>query len=267
MITVPNNGTLRVIELFAGYGSQRMALERLRKAYPTFNYEVVGISEIEPNALKAYEAIHGDCPNMGDITKIDWSTAPDCDLVTWSFPCQSISSAGLQHGFAEDSGTRSSLAWECVKMFKEKRPAFMLMENVSAILQKKFRNDLAALQKAIEDLGYTNYTQLMNAKDYNVPQNRSRCFMLSIRKDLNIGFSFPKVQELKRRVLDLLEKNVDQKYYLSDERVAAILRHCERKVAEGCGFKTNFTTGEGISGAIKTKEGCREYDTYIAERK
>lgn len=176
---------LRVITLFSGYDSQCLALDRLKKDFPNFNYELVAWCEIDKNAIKAHNALYPQWAdrNLGDITQVDWSKVPDCDLVTWSFPCQSISSAGLQHGFKEDSGTRSSLAWECIKCFQVKRPKYMLMENVSAIMQKKFRADFAELQRRIEDLGYNNFVQLMNAKDYGVPQNRLRCFMVSIRND------------------------------------------------------------------------------------
>ena len=111
---------LTVIELFAGYGSQHIALERLKRDYPDFDYKVLAISEIEPTALKAYEAIHGECPNLGDVSKIDWGGHPELKnvgLVCYSFPCQDISNAGKQQGFAKGSGTRSGLLWECEKFF------------------------------------------------------------------------------------------------------------------------------------------------------
>ena len=100
---------LRVFEAFAGYGSQSIALELLTQAFPDFQFQAVGISEIDKYAIKAYHALHGDdIPNHGDITKIDWTQTADFDLLTYSFPCQDISSAGKQRGFSEGSGTRSS---------------------------------------------------------------------------------------------------------------------------------------------------------------
>lgn len=140
------------------------------------------------------------------------------------------------------------------------------MENVKALIQKKFRPDFVRWQLLLEELGYTNHTQVLNAKDYGAPQNRERVFMVSILAITEQSYTFPKPFELKLRLRDVLEDSVDERYYLSDEKVASILAHIDRKRLEGCGFKTNFTDGGGISGTIKTKEGSREYDTYIQEK-
>ena len=113
---------LRVFEAFAGIGAQSLALERLKHNFPDFDYKVIGISEVEMNAIAAYRAIHGDIPNYGDISAISWGSIPDFDLFTYSFPCQSISAAGKQAGLEEGSGTRSSLLWECRKAIEAKRP-------------------------------------------------------------------------------------------------------------------------------------------------
>lgn len=110
-----------------------MALRRLG-----IDFEVVGISEIDKYAIKAYMAVHGDTPNYGDISKIDWSSVPDFDFLTYSFPCTDISTAGQQKGLAEGSGTRSSLLWECRKAIEAKRPKYLLMENVKNLVSKKF---------------------------------------------------------------------------------------------------------------------------------
>ena len=125
---------IRVFEAFAGYGSQSMALHRLG-----IDYEVVGISEIDKYAIQAYMAVHGDTPNYGDISNIEWESVPDFDLFTYSFPCQDISVVGVQKGLSEGSGTRSSLLWECRKAIESKRPKYLLMENVKALTQNKFR--------------------------------------------------------------------------------------------------------------------------------
>lgn len=108
---------IRVFEAFAGYGSQSMALRRLG-----IDYEVIGISEIDKYAIQAYMAVHGETPNYGCISKIDWKEVPDFDFLTYSFPCTDISSAGLQKGLEEGSGTRSSLLWECKKAIEAKKP-------------------------------------------------------------------------------------------------------------------------------------------------
>lgn len=139
-----NNYPIRVFEAFAGYGSQSIALERLAADYPLFKFSVVGISEIDKYAISAYRAIHGDTAvNFGDIMHIDWQQVPDFDLLTYSFPCQDISSAGRQRGFAQGSGTRSSCLWACADAIKAKRPKFLLMENVKALMQRKFAADFS----------------------------------------------------------------------------------------------------------------------------
>lgn len=117
---------IRVFEAFAGYGSQSMSLERLKQDYSYFDYEVVGISEIDKYAVKAYNATHKPTTNYGDISLIDWDIVPDFDLFTYSFPCQDISIAGMQRGFKAGSGTRSSLLWECRKAIEAKRPKYRL---------------------------------------------------------------------------------------------------------------------------------------------
>lgn len=166
---------LRVFEAFSGYGSQSMALRRLG-----IDFEVVGISEIDKYAIKAYMAVHGDTPNYGDIQKIDWSSVPDFDFLTYSFPCTDISTAGQQKGLAEGSGTRSSLLWECRKAIEAKRPKYLLMENVKNLVSKKFTPYLKEWIRFLEEQGYSNYTKVLNAKDFGVPQNRERVFMVSI---------------------------------------------------------------------------------------
>lgn len=255
---------LRVFEAFAGYGSQSIALELLAQAFPDFQFDTVGISEIDKNAITAYHTLHGKAiTNHGDITKIDWTQTADFDLLTYSFPCQDISSAGKQRGFSEGSGTRSSCLWACVDAIKTKHPKFLLMENVKALAtQKKFSGDFRKWREWLIKQGYTNYYAILNAKDYGVPQNRERVFMVSFLGE-HTPFYFPAPFELVRRLKHILEENVDEKYWLKQEQIQALIKHNERKQSEGCGFKTNFQTGEGISGAIKTKEGSREYDTYI----
>lgn len=255
---------LRVFEAFAGYGSQSIALELLAQAFPGFQFEVVGFSEIDKYAITAYHAIHGDnVPNLGDISKINWGGHHvEFDLFTYSFPCQDISSAGKQRGFSEGSGSRSSLLWECARAIEAKQPKFLLMENVKALTQKKFSADFRRWREWLIKQGYTNYYAVLNSKDYGVPQNRERVFMVSFRGE-HTPYTFPKPFELVRRLKHVLEDDVDEKYWLKQEQIQALIKHNERKQSEGCGFKTNFQTGEGISGAIKTKEGSREYDTYI----
>lgn len=260
-----SNNTVRVFEAFAGYGSQSIALQRLSADRPEFQFEVVGISEIDKHAVCAYRAIHGEAAsNFGDIMQVDWQQVPDFDLLTYSFPCQDISSAGRQRGFSQGSGTRSSLLWACADAILAKHPKWLLMENVKALTQKKFAKDFCKWREWLSGQGYTSYHQILNAKEYGIPQNRERVFMVSVLGE-HQRFFFPKTIPLAARLKDILEDHVDGSFYLNPRQVESIVKHCGRKVAEGCGFKVNFQTPEGISGAIKTKEGQREYDTYIKE--
>lgn len=213
---------LKVFEAFAGYGSQHMALERLHNENPHFRYEVVGISEIDKFAIQSYNAIHGSTRNFGDIAAINWTAVPDFDLFTYSFPCTDISLAGRQQGLKEDSGTRSSLLWQCRKAIDSKRPKYLLMENVKALTYKKFRPYLDKWIAELESYGYKNFWKVLNAKEFNVPQNRERVFMVSIL-DKDAEFTFPEPQELKRTIKDVLESDVDDSYFLSEDKVRRLL--------------------------------------------
>lgn len=204
---------LRVFEVFSGVGSQRMALRNIG-----LPHKVVSISEIDKFAIKSYEAIHGQTYNVGDISTVDTSRLPDFDLFTYSFPCQDISNAGLKQGFEKGSGTRSSLLWECERIIRDKRPKYLLLENVKALVNKKNKEHFDKWLKVLNDYGYTNYWQILNAKDYGIPQNRERVFVVSISGEHKL-FMFPEKQELKLFLKNLLEDDVDDKYYLSQEQV------------------------------------------------
>ena len=227
---------LRVGTLFSGYDSQCLALERLKQHYPEFDYELIAWAEFDPEskspidkqpAVIAHKALFPQWAdrNLGDVTKIDWTKVDDFDLLFYSSPCQSISAAGLQHGFAEGSGTRSSLLWNVRDAVKEKRPKFLCLENVKAMVSKKFIPTFNLWQTELERFGYANFAKVLNAKDYGVPQNRERIFLVSIRMDEldglagKVQYHFPKPFPLEKRLKDVLEDKVDEKYYLSDERL------------------------------------------------
>ena len=226
---------LRVFEAFAGYGSQHMAFERIKKSVPGFDFKVVGIAEIDKYALQAYEAAHGDCPNYGDISKIDWSEVPDFDFFTYSSPCQDFSNAGLQRGGEEGSGTRSSLLWECRRAIEEKRPKYLLLENVKALVSKKFAPTFLAWVQTLESLGYTSYYRVLNATEFNCPQNRERIFCLSIHGE-HKPFKFADPIPLEKKLKDILEPEVDDKYVLSDKAIEGFLKHNENHEEKGTGF-------------------------------
>lgn len=200
---------LRVFEAFAGYGSQSIALRNLG-----IEYEVVAISEIDKYAIKAYEAIHGPTNNLGDICKIDPKDIPNHDLFTYSFPCQDLSVAGKQAGLGK--GTRSGLLYECEKIIEAKKPKYLLLENVKNLVGKKFKPQFDEWLEYLEGLGYTNYWKVLNAKDYGVPQNRERVFVISILGE-HKPYEFANKIPLDKCIRDILEDEVDEKYYLSDE--------------------------------------------------
>ena len=203
----------------------------MKSVYPDFDYECVAWSEFDPEsktplayqpAVKAHDALFPQWRgrNLGDMTKIDWETVEDFDLLFYSTPCQSISSAGLQHGFTEGSGTRSSIIWNVRDAVKAKRPKFLCLENVKAMISGKFVDMFNLWQRELEKLGYANFAQVLNAKDYGVPQNRERIFLVSIRVDKEDNmprYYFPNPFKLDRRLKDVLEEHVDERYYLSDE--------------------------------------------------
>ena len=203
---------IKVFEAFAGYGSQRMALENIG-----VEHEVVGISEFDKFAVASYEAIHGEVNNLGDITKIRVEDVPDHDLFTYSFPCQDISLAGKGLGFERGKSTRSGLLWECERIIKAKKPKYLLMENVKNLVSKKFMPGFQEWIDLLEEIGYKNYWEVLNSKHYGIPQNRERVFMVSILGE-HEPYTFPKPVELKKKLKDVLEEKVEEKYYLNTER-------------------------------------------------
>ena len=224
---------LKVVTLCSGYDSQCLALERLKTVYPEFDYELVAWSEFDPEsktpldkqpAVVAHNALFPQWAdrNLGDMTKIDWTQVEGFDLLFYSTPCQSVSQAGLQHGFTEGSGTRSSIIWNVRDAVKIKRPKFLCLENVKAMVSRKFVGMFNMWQLELERLGYVNFAQVLNAKDYGVPQNRERIFLVSMRVDdeNNVPkYYFPNPFKLDRRLKDVLEDNVDERYYLSDNMI------------------------------------------------
>lgn len=205
---------LRVFTSFSGYDSQCMALRNIG-----IPYELVGWSEIEPNVIRAHDAVFPEFRdlNYGDICDIDWEKVPDFDLFTYSFPCQSVSTAGKQHGLEEGSGTRSSLLWQCRRAIIAKKPKYLLMENVRGLVSERFRPLFLKWCDELTSYGYTNFAQILNAKDYGIPQNRERVFVVSILGDA--WFNFPQPVELKLRLKDMMLDKVDEKYYLDQEKV------------------------------------------------
>lgn len=208
---------IKVNELFSGIGAFRKAFENL-----DIPHEIVGVSEIDKYAIKSYEAIFGETKNYGDILKIE--KLDYADLWTYGFPCQDISVAGKGAGIIKGE-TRSGLLYEVERLLLESQkveelPKYLIMENVKNLVGKKFRADFERWLEFLENLGYTNYWQVLNAKDYGIPQNRERVFCISILGSEE--FKFPEKKLLNLRLKDILENEVDEKYYLSQEQVDRI---------------------------------------------
>ena len=214
---------MKVLSLFSGIGAFEKALDRLN-----IDYELVAFSEIDKYATKSYCAIHGvdESMNLGDITKVDENSLPkDIDLITYGFPCQDISLAGKQKGMFNDDGTqtRSGLFFEALRIIEATKPKIAIAENVKNLTGKKFKEQFELVLKSLEEAGYSNYWKVLNAKDYGIPQNRERVFIISIRKDIDKGFEFPEPFPLKLRLKDMLDDEVDEKFYLSNKGVNGLL--------------------------------------------
>lgn len=214
---------VRVLELFAGIGACSKALTRLG-----IEHEIVDAVEIDKYAIRSFNAIHGTNFEPQDITQ--WNKDIKADLIMHGSPCQDFSVAGLNKGGDKGSGTRSSLMYETLRIVEKLKPKYVIWENVKNLLSKKHRHNFDAYIVAMSELGYVSKYQVLNAKDYGVPQNRERVFTVSCRTDgdadifdaFNDDFNFPNPIPLEHRLKDILENNVDERYYLSDEQVSRI---------------------------------------------
>ncbi len=214
-----NKNIIKVGTFFSGIGSPEKALERLKNEGVIKDYEVEFFSEIDKNAIKSYCAIHNvdESLNLGSITDIKGNDLPYCDLWVGGFPCQDISCAGKMRGFNFESSTRSSLGWEMIRLLREVniKPKYVIFENVAMITSKKFKDTLNLFKEDLMSLGYTLYDELLSATDYEIPQTRTRYFLVAILGD-NKRFRFPDKIENNAMLKDLLEEEVDEKYYLTD---------------------------------------------------
>lgn len=230
---------LNVIELFGGIGACTKALKNLG-----VKVNIIDYVEIDKYACKSYNAINNTNFEPQDIMKWD-KHFENIDLITHGSPCQDFSLAGKQQGGDEGSGTRSSLMYETLRIVEDIKPRYVLWENVKNLLSKKHRHNFDNYLNYMNDLGYTNYYQVLNAKDYGIPQNRERVFTISIRNDIDKKFVFPPKEELKLKLKDMLEDEVDEKYYLSGKQIERITT-------------TNYNVGKT---RIQEKEYC---DTLCA---
>lgn len=208
---------------FSGIGAFEKGFDKINQPYDLYGY-----CEIDKYASKAYALIHNtdERMNYGDITTIDETKIEkNLDFFTYGFPCQDISLAGNQKGLVDEQGnkTRSGLVWDATRIIRASQPKIAIAENVKNLVGKKFTNEFQAILEELEECGYNNYWKVLNAKEHGVAQNRERVFIVSIRKDIDLGlFKWTETEELTTRLTDYLEDEVDEKYFLSDKQVKNI---------------------------------------------
>lgn len=224
------NKKIRLIELFAGYGSQAMALRNIGAEFE--KYKVV---EFEKNVLNSYNAIHGTDFPVIDIKNI---TGKDLEinekekftyLLTYSFPCTDLSLSGKVAGMEKGSGTRSALLWEVERLLKqtEELPDILVMENVPQVISKRNKSSFDEWCHFLESKGYKNHISILNARDFGIPQNRRRCFMVSTLG--NYEYRFPSGIPLTISAKEYLEESVEEKYFMSEEKVNKLIENLFQK--------------------------------------
>lgn len=260
---------IRVLELFAGIGAASKALENLG-----VEHEIVDAVEIDKYAIKAFNAIHDTNFEPQDITK--WDKDIECDLIMHGSPCQDFSVAGKQAGGDKDSGTRSSLMYETLRIVDKLKPKYVIWENVKNLLSRKHRHNFDAYIESMSELGYVSKYQVLNAKDYGIPQNRERVFTVSVRTDGNSDeydafeqdFHFPEKQPLEKKLKEVLEKEVDEKYYISDAMMDYFMGVNQKssKFPRKERFLANINRkNQDIGNSITTRAGGRPTDNFVKE--
>lgn len=257
----PDHIKFTFIDLFAGIGGTRIAFQNL-------GGKCVFSSEIDEYARKTYAANFNEIPD-GDITKIDENTIPDHDILVGGFPCQAFSIAGKRGGFND---TRGTLFFDVARIIKAKQPKAFFLENVKGLANHKGGKTLATILNVLRnDLGYiVPEPQIINAKNFGVPQNRERIFIIGFRGNLGIkeeAFSYPEPLKLKKTIRDILEeKPVSAKYYLSTKYLKCLDRHKRRNEAKGNGFGYEIKDLDGISNTLVTGGMGRERNLIIDPR-
>lgn len=206
---------IKVLELFAGIGACSKALENLN-----IEHEIVDAVEIDKYAIKAFNAIHNTNFEPQDISK--WDKDIECDLIMHGSPCQDFSIAGKQAGGDKGAGTRSSLMYETLRIVEKLKPDYVIWENVKNILSKKHVHNFDEYIRQMALLGYGSTWKVLNAKDYGIPQNRERVYTISTRRKVLTLGDWPKGVELKKKLGDILDKEVDEKYYLTQDKINQI---------------------------------------------
>lgn len=239
--------SLKVLELFAGIGACSKALENLN-----IDFELVDAVEIDKHAIKSFNAIHNTNFEAQDICA--WDKDIKVDLIMHGSPCQDFSIAGKQAGGDEGSGTRSSLMYQTLRIVEKLKPKYVIWENVKNLLSKRHVHNWDAYNEYMEQLGYVTYCQILNAKDYGIPQNRERVYTVSILPEgefLNKDFDYPKPIKLEKTLKDFLDPNADEKYYLSNDKINMIAKwKCYEKPLD------RVMHSDSIVGTITTRSGA-----------
>jgi DNA (cytosine-5)-methyltransferase 1 len=240
---------ITTVDLFSGVGGIRLGFERAcRKA--GVEHHCVFSSDIKKNACKVYGEQFGNSPDsFCDITQVDENSIPDFDVLFGGFPCQAFSSAGLGKGFEDIRGT---LFFDVARIIKAKRPTAFLLENVRGLLSHNGRRTIKTIVSTLSDFGYSVYYKLLNSKDFGVPQNRPRVYIVGF--DNNVtggGFEFPTGTDSGKRLVDILEPSpVDEVYYLSKSYWETLLRHKRNHQAKGHGFGYEVKTPNDIASTL-----------------
>ena len=268
--------------MFAGYGTASFALKRIFDD----EAECVGFSEVDKYAVQCFQQNHKTITsidniyqlckipiNYGDCRNINPQELPDFDLLTGGFPCQAFSVAGKMQGELDSRGT---LFNEIIRIAEVKKPKYMLLENVKGLTSKKFEGTFKKILSELDRIGYNVYYKVLNTKDYGIPQSRARIWFVCFRKDIDTKtFKFPEPQELKIFIKDILEKEVDSKYYLSEKLQERFKNYLEEKVhslfprsgKNGRGGTGHLTKNDGTTYALDTGNNQAVVDIYEGGRK
>lgn len=222
---------INYVSLCSGYGAECIALKRLQRDYPCFDFECLAWSEIEPNAIKAHDAIHPEYKgrNMGDLVTADWIGwyesigRPHIDLLFASTPCQSVSNAGKNEGMKKGTDAESALIWATESCIRALNPDIIIYENVKGMVSKRNKPDFDEWCATLESIGYVVQWKILNSRDFGVAQNRERVFPIAIRKDLPMAghYNYPQGFPLTKCVEDYMEpaEEIGEEYFISQDRV------------------------------------------------
>ena len=250
--------TLKVLELFGGIGAPRAALERLG-----VDFEIVDYVEIDKFAVNSYNAIYNESYDPQDIT--EWDKEIDVDMIFHGSPCQDFSLAGNQAGGEEGTETRSSLMWHTVRIVDKLKPKYVIWENVKNVLSKRHKPTFDKYIDKMTELGYSSYYEVLNSKDFGVPQNRERVFVISIL-DRHTLYMFPQHYKLEKRLKDVLESEVDEKYYLSEKMERYIMGNAVNPNLKDQINRGNMSLNKEVAYTINTTQSRRVGATnYITD--